>query len=356
MDRDIASKILYIGVDYRNPVGGIASVEYEYSKFIRPFKFVRTCVNGGKLKKAAVACEALVNFTARMLFDRSIKIVHVHAASDASFWRKRIFIGIARRFGKKIVYHHHGGRFRQFYAEHPAPVSKTLAKADCVVALSEEWCQFFADTLKCRQVRIINNVVSHPSHVASGNAAPKPDGCFRLTFLGKITKEKGIYDLLDILAENREDYAGRLKLTVGGNGEVSRFCKMVEEMNLGDIVEYAGWVDGEKKERLLSQTDAYILPSYIEGLPISILEAMSYRKPVISTRVGGIPAIVSEGKTGFLTAPGDKTAIRKAIDTLAADPALCASMGEKAYREVQPFFPEEVDRNLTSLYRSLLRQ
>lgn len=353
MDRDIASKILYIGVDYRNPIGGIASVEYEYSKFIRPFKFVRTCVNGGKLKKAAVACEALVNFTARMLFDRSIKIVHVHAASDASFWRKRIFIGIARRFGKKIVYHHHGGRFRQFYAEHPAPVSKTLAKADCVVALSEEWRQFFADTLKCRQVRIINNVVSHPREDA-GTGSPRHDRCFRLTFLGKITKEKGIYDLLDILAENREDYAGRLKLTVGGNGEVSRFCKMVDEMNLSDIVEYAGWVDGEKKERLLSQTDAYILPSYIEGLPISILEAMSYRKPVISTRVGGIPAIVSEGKTGFLTAPGDKKAIRKAIDTLAADPALCDSMGEKAYREVQLFFPEEVDRNLTSLYRSLL--
>lgn len=353
MDKNIASKVLYIGIDHKNPVGGIASVEHEYSKFIEPFKFVRTCVNGGKLKKALVACEGLAKFTGKMLFDREIKIVHVHAASDASFWRKRIFIRMAKLFGKKVVYHNHGGGFKRFYAGHPAAVMETLALADCVVALSQEWKEFFIKELKCREVRIINNVVSPPCK-QQGNHTQNACECFHLTFLGKITKEKGIYDLLDIIEEHKDRYLGKLKLTVGGNGEVERFCKIVEDRGLGGIVEYAGWISGKEKARLLQETDTYILPSYYEGVPISILEAMSYRKPVISTVIGGIPAIVTDGESGILTAPGDKKSIAAAIDTLLENPTLRNMMGEKAYDKVKEFFPAEVDHSLSSLYNSLL--
>ena len=104
----------------------------------------------------------------------------------------------------------------------------------------------------------------------------------------------------------------------------------------------------------MQETDTYILPSYYEGVPISILEAMSYRKPVISTVIGGIPAIVTDGESGILTAPGDKKSIAAAIDTLLENPTLRNMMGEKAYDKVKEFFPAEVDHSLSSLYNSLL--
>ncbi len=353
MDRNLSSKILYIGIDYRNPIGGVASVEHEYAKFLSPFKFIRTCVNGSKAQKALVAAEGLARFTLRMITDREIEIIHVNASTEASFWRKRMFIRIGRLFGKKIIYHNHGGRFKKFYADYPVQVRKVLDQVDCIVALSDDWKRYFRDELGCPRVEVIPNLVSRPEPpcIPTERASGEP---LRLTFLGKIMKEKGIYDLLELLDEQRARYDGKVKLTVGGNGETELFEKMVAEKDLGSMVEFAGWVNGEEKDRLLRATDVFILPSYYEGVPISILEAMSYGKPVVSTRVGGIPEIVTDGENGFLTSPGDKAAIAGAIDRLTDDPALCRHMGEKALEKVKSYFPEEIDRSLSRLYRSLL--
>lgn len=353
MDKNLASKILYIGIDYRNPIGGVASVEHEYAKFLSPYKFVRTCVNGNKVKKALVAVEGLVHFTFRMLSDKDIRIVHVNASTEASFWRKRMFIRIGRFFGKKIIYHNHGGRFKKFYADYPTQVRKVLDHVDCIVALSADWKRYFSEELKYPRVEVIPNIVSRPVPASrpTGRAAGEP---FRLTFLGKIMQEKGVYDLLELLDTQRARYEGKVKLTVGGNGETEQFKKFVADRKLDTMVEFAGWITGEDKDRLLRNTDAFILPSYYEGVPISILEAMSYGKPVISTRVGGIPEIVAHGENGFLTVPGDKAAIAGAIDRLMTDSDLCRQMGEKSLEKVKSYFPEEIDNSLSRLYCSLL--
>lgn len=105
-------------------------------------------------------------------------------------------------------------------------------------------------------------------------------------------KRKGIYDLLDVLSEHREEFLNKLEFLFGGDGDVEQVQAIIKEQNLNNIAKYQGWVSGIKKERLLNQADAYILPSYNEGLPISVLEAMSYSLPIISTTVGGIPEIL----------------------------------------------------------------
>ena len=74
-----------------------------------------------------------------------------------------------------------------------------------------------------------------------------------------------------------------------------------------------GWVDGEKKENLLKKSQLFVLPSYNEGLPIAILEAMSYGIPVISTDVGSISEVVKDNETGFLIKPGEAESLAKAI-------------------------------------------
>ena len=102
--------------------------------------------------------------------------------------------------------------------------------------------------------------------------------------------------------------------------------------------------------------DAYILPSYNEGLPISILEAMSYSLPIISTNVGGIPEILKNGENGFIMSPGDKDAMYRAILELMNNEKLRMDMGKASYSKVQEHMPNFVERQLNDLYRSLLNE
>lgn len=131
---------------------------------------------------------------------------------------------------------------------------------------------------------------------------------------------------------------------------------MISKYGLNDIVSFEGWVSGDKKINLLNKVDAYILPSYHEGLPISILEAMSYSLPIISTNVGGIPEILKNGENGFIITPGDKDAIYRAILELMNNEKLRMDMGKASYSKVQEHMPGFVERQLNDLYRSLLNE
>ena len=345
-----AKKILTIGIDYRLVRGGVAAVENVYSTFYHPFNHITTTVTNGQVKKLLVLCKAILQFLYWMLFHPEIKIVHVQGASNASFWRKRIFIYIAKWFNKKVVYHMHGGGFGDFSREHPKAVRRLLEKCDVVIALSDYWKSFFESELHFKNVVVVKNVIAEPV------IAPHKTSCFSLLFLGLLGKNKGIYDLLDCLNEHKSDFSGKLKLFVGGNGEISKVTQMISKYGLNDLVSFEGWVSGDKKTDLLNKVDAYILPSYHEGLPISILEAMSYSLPVISTNVGGIPEILKNGENGFLIQAGDKVGMYHAIRTLATDEKLRVDMGAASLVKVKEHLPNYVEKQLNELYNMLLNE
>ena len=153
---------------------------------------------------------------------------------------------------------------------------------------------------------------------------------------------------------NKEAYNGRLQLLLGGDGDIEEVNQIITNEKLERIVKYEGWVSGNKKVELLNMADAYILPSYNEGLPISVLEAMSYELPIISTRVGGIPEILEDGTNGFIMEPGDKKAIKEAIERLMDDEDLRKKMGQKSALMVKAHLPEHVEKQLKELYDHLL--
>lgn len=348
-DSSLSSKILFIGIDYRNLIGGVAAVENVYSQWIHPFKFIATTVAGNKVVKLLVFVRALFEFTWKMVVDRNVKIVHVHGASDASFWRKRIFIIIAKSFGKQIVYHMHGGGFKLFASKHPRTVRNLLKKCDCIVALSTIWSTYFENEYKHPHVVVIRNIIEQPVYNPF-----KCDECSTLLFLGKICQEKGIFDLLELLAEYKSVYEDKLRLIIGGNAETERLTSFINQHSLQEMVRFEGWIFGDKKRELLNQVDAFILPSYIEGLPISILEAMSYHLPIISTNVGGIPEIVKDGINGFLIEAGNKYQLKESIDKLIANKELREKMGDESAQMVKEYLPEHVMRQLSELYSKIL--
>lgn len=129
--------------------------------------------------------------------------------------------------------------------------------------------------------------------------------------------------------------------------------KEIKEAGIENIVKYEGWVNGEKKSTLLNMADAFILPSYTEGVPISILEAESYGLPILSTPVGGIPEIVVDERNGILFPPSDKQAMKCAIDKLILSSVLCEEMGEKSKLISENCYPSLIERKLSFLYATL---
>lgn len=344
-----ANKILTIGIDYRVVRGGVAAVENVYSTFYQPFNHVTTTVANGQVKKLLVLCKAILQFLYWMLFHPEIKIVHVQGSVGASFWRKAIFIYIAKFFHKKVVWHMHAGRFAVFYQQHRYAVRKVVDKSDVIIALSEYWKKYFKNEFPTKRIEIIKNVISAP------RVDKQQTSYFTLLFLGLLGKNKGIYDLLECIRDHKVEFQGKLKLYIGGNGEIEQVKQLIKEYGIADIVIFEGWVSGDKKIELLNKSDVYILPSYKEGLPISILEAMSYEMPIISTPVGGIPEIVSNGENGYLVEPGNKEDIYKAIISLLNNTDLRNRMGKVSLSRVGEHLPEYVEKQLETLYDSLVK-
>jgi glycosyltransferase involved in cell wall biosynthesis len=129
---------------------------------------------------------------------------------------------------------------------------------------------------------------------------------------------------------------------------------MIAANQLQDLVEFKGWVTGAQKKALLQQADVFVLPSYYEGVPVAILEAMSYGKPIIATPVGGIPEIVQSGMNGWLHQPGDQAALLNAIRHYIDQPQSIQTHGAWSGKMIQDYYPGSIMPQLEGIYRSLL--
>ena len=175
-------------------------------------------------------------------------------------------------------------------------------------------------------------------------------------YMGEISNRKGAFDLLKAVADEKDYFKDKLLLRMGGNevdGDIKTF---IRDNGLDGFVAYEGWISGQKKVDCLTWEDIYILPSYNEGLPIAILEAMSYKHPIISTPVGGIPEIIENGRNGLLVTPGDTKAIANAIKFYIVNKDKISEHGKYAFEIVKDFFPEKVFSDLNEIYQTLLVQ
>ena len=349
MGKTIFDKVLYIGPDIKGK-GGISSVLASYEKMIPAFHYMSSNSRKGTIM-GVFALMKLMLLLPYFCYIKGIKIVHIHGASRKSFARKSLIIRFAKLMRRKVIFHCHGGEFKTYVAEAgESKVLKVLSKCDAIVVLSQKWVDYFKNDLGLKNVVVINNIVE-PAQSFDEN--PTSSKKLKLLFLGAICDNKGVFDMLDVIAANKAEMIGRIKLYIGGNGEVERLQSVISQTQLGEIVEYVGWVTGENKNRLLKDCDIVMLPSYIEGLPITLLEAMAYAKPSITTNVGGIPEIIESGKNGAIITPGDKKALYEAIRLFMDNPQLIAEYGDEGLKRVNDFYPQSVKVQLENLYKQL---
>lgn len=336
--------LIMLGTSF-GTMGGISSVVNVYrsaglfSSF--PIRYIATHCDGGGGAKLAIFVRAFSSFFINLLLGR-IGLLHVHVSSRASFWRKMFFFLPAFLFRIPTILHLHGSEFAVFYEKECGIVRKYLVRfvfdrADRVVVLSSAWKEWVVSISRNSHVEAIYNPVLLPER-----KYPWSERMSNVVlFLGRLGKRKGSYDLLDAAAivVKRLPY---LKLRLGGDGELKETNEHAQQLGISGHVHLLGWVRGEDKDVQLGQSTICALPSYNEGLPMTILEAMAAGLPILSTPIGGIPEAVSDGIEGFLVQPGDVGAIADRLEQLLIEPGLAERMGAAARAKVEGTFSANV--------------
>lgn len=245
--------------------------------------------------------------------------VHVHLASRGSYMRKRLFVALAKKLGAKVILHLHGGEFSNFYDSQSKGKQREIAAffrtAEKVLTLSGQTARWVESiTGENSNIQVLFNTV--PDFKAPNPMPPVVP--HSILFLGNIVKLKGIFDLLPAFARLLKAYPDA-KLRIGGTGELEKLTTQIKELGIENQVTLLGWIAGEQKNQELAQADVFCLPSYKEGMPMSVLEAMSAGKAIVSTPVGGIPEIIYPDKNGLLFTPGDIESLYQCLYTLLAD-------------------------------------
>lgn len=348
LEKKLSEQILSIGNRSDRPDGGISQVLYNYRLYVFPvFKSITNFKIGSKPYKLFIAGLALLKELLILIFDKKIKIVHVHTPADIGFKRSSYYIYLAKIFHKKVIVHIHSGRFNDYYLRNREYVEQVFSKCDVIVVLTEKIKKFY-ETMGCMNVVLINNIIEVP---VEKNVRYK-DNLIHFLFLGNIIEQKGIYDLIDVLREHKSEFVGKIMLHIGGNREVDKLLRIIETERLNNLIKYEGWLSGERKIDILNKCDVFILPSHTEGLPISILEAFSYGKYVVVTHVGGIPEIVNH-VNGVMFNPMDKVALYKILLDLSQN-GLSFVDNDAIKRTAYKYMPENVGKQLSNLYYNII--
>jgi glycosyltransferase involved in cell wall biosynthesis len=335
--------------------GGITTVEQLICDYLPPYASVRhvaTIGEGSKLSSAAVFARA-VHTLSRTLADIDPAIVHIHFASRGSALRKLFLANMVIRARRPLILHAHGASFDQFHRSLPAPVRslvcRVLQQASVLIALSSQWRDFYVHECEVSpsQVVVLPNPVRVPSRV------PDRAGRTQVQFLhlGRLGKRKGGYDVVNAFAALPDALRDRARLVLAGDGDVEGMKKLAAPF--GERIRVLSWIDAHERDRLLAESDVFVLPSYAEGVPMALLEAMAAGLPCITTPVGGIPDVFTHGTEGLMVTPGDAGQLGAAMTTFIGDEPARLAAGKRAYESARAFDVHAYARLLADIYQRI---
>ncbi|HEV2269450.1 MAG TPA: glycosyltransferase family 4 protein [Steroidobacteraceae bacterium] len=325
--------ILMVGTDLTG-MGGIRTVVQGYidaGLFDRvDCIYVTTHRPGSPGRKLLAAVTGWAQVAMR-LHGLDAPLVHIHLSSRASFWRKSVVCALARLARRPYLLHAHGSEFADFYEE-CSPVARrivrsVLANATLVLALSEAWRSTLQRISPQARIEVLMNAVPLPAPAERQRAAGRQPN---LLFFGEIARHKGVLEVARAFAAVAAALPA-LRLVYAGTGRaVAETRALTTQLGLGGRTEFTGWLESERKRAVLADATIFVLPSFVEGVPMALLEAMSLGLPVIATPVGGVPEIVTHEVDGLLVPPGDVAALAAAIARLMNEPQLRERLGRAA--------------------------
>ncbi|PWG64458.1 PssE/Cps14G family polysaccharide biosynthesis glycosyltransferase [Bifidobacterium callitrichidarum] len=365
-------RVLMVGND-SSVKGGITSVisqlmGHDWAADGVTMKFIPTYIAANPVRKMLFFAKALRRIRALLANPQTRPdVVHIHMSYKGSFVRKQQVHGLCRKYGVPDVLHMHGSEFAKWYGgckpSQQEPVRRMLREASAVIVLGEQWHEHIRAIEPDANIVVISNAVHIPSDVTHWPVAGEP---FRVLFMGVLIERKGVADLLDAVALLRDSgRLGNMRVVIAGNGaqEDELKVKAGELGLLGDVagaaadagmpvVEFAGWTDGEKKRALFEQCQTLVLPSYNEGLPVAVLEAIAHGMPVVATNVGDMAAAVHDGENGYLIEPGDTHALADVLAKIATERNHYEDMSQASRALAEREFSDaEYFRTIGAVYR-----
>lgn len=342
--------ILQIGPSLEDKGGMVTVMEQIISSELKE-KYntihIPTYIVGNKYKMFLKAILKFLN--CRLKYN--VKLVHIHSASNGSFYRKSVFINLCSRANIKTVFHAHGGGFEEFYKEssNKKYINRVLNKVDKIIVLSDKWKKFYSTIVNESKIEVIYNSMDIPENIQKEN-----NEITQGLFLGRMCEKKGIYDLIKAVEELDKENM-KFKIVIAGDGEIEQVKAIIKEKKLENYLDVVGWIEKKQKEELFKKTDFLVLPSYNEGLPMSVLEAMSRKILVISTYVGGIPEVIENEKNGLLINPGDIEKLKSCLKVAITEKQRIARITEDAYETVKAKFNlKDMIRKIDKVYNELL--
>jgi glycosyltransferase involved in cell wall biosynthesis len=339
--------------------GGIATVVkgYQEEKLFDDLSFVsintHSTANKNKFSALILFLYSLLQIVFYGLF-KKLGVVHIHMSSRGSYLRKSRILRLAKRFTAKTIIHLHGSEFETFYnkecsARKKQHIRDTFNMADKVIVLSSQWLTWINAIVSDKnKTCIVYNAVTEV--VLPDKKSKQPI----ILFLGRLGQRKGVEDLINAFAKISSRFP-ETQLHLGGDGDLPTYQLQASALGVAKQVKFLGWVAGEQKKQCLSDATIYCLPSYNEGFPMGVFEAMSSEVAVVASTAGGIPDAITDQKEGLLIEAGDVDALANALASMLGDAGKRQQLAAAAKVKFKNnFAPEVIMPQLKGIYQELL--
>ncbi|MBR1213947.1 glycosyltransferase family 4 protein [Bradyrhizobium sp. JYMT SZCCT0180] len=277
---------------------------------------------------------------------RDVDLLHIQLAWGGSLYRKLMIAALARYFRVPYVVHLHGGRFDWAKAgRHLARrIEQFFIDSAAIIVLGQCWASHILDRLPSVKDKI--TILPNTTTLPNGARRDRADGeRIQISFLGHVQPAKGVPQLIEALGKisARADWSA----TIAGNGELDQSRSHAQRLAIADRVDIPGWLGPDETAALLRRTDILVLPSFVENLPMVVIEGFAYGLAVVATPVGAVPEVIDHERNGLLVPVGDVEALAGALHRLLEDRGLRRSLGEAARRDYAERF--EISTYITRL-------
>ncbi len=339
-EKEAAASTFHVLEQAKNPLKLLAAQSY---LFTRPGRYLRALALAWRTRSPGVkaALYQLIFFVEATILARYLeakKVDHLH--NHFVFGSATVAMLASELTGIPYSFTLHGPA--DLFEPYRWRIDEKTARAKFVSTISyfaRSQLMFFSDPAHWHKIRIIHCGVKPTLYETPPPA--RSDGEIRLLFVGRLAPVKGIRVLFEAVQRLSGEFPNLRLILVGDGPDRANLEKAAQP--LGDLVQFTGYKSQAEVADLMQSSDIFVLPSFAEGVPVVLMEAMASARPVIATQVAGVGELVEEGQSGFMVPPGDVESLMARIRILAGDAEMRARMGKHGREKVLADFDIETE-------------